>query len=58
MSGDRRLVTYHLAALEERGFVKSKYVISEQPKSKGKALKVHTVTDKVTEVKAKLKKGL
>jgi hypothetical protein len=40
------------------GFVKSKYEISEQQKSKGKALRVYTVTDKVTEVKAKRKKGL
>jgi hypothetical protein len=44
--------------LEERGFVTSKYLISEQAKTKGKALRVYTETDKVAEVKAKLKKGL
>jgi len=31
---------------------------SEDMKSKGHALRVHTATDKVAEVKAKLKKGL
>jgi DNA-binding transcriptional ArsR family regulator len=58
MSEERRLVAYHLRALEERGFVKSKYQISEQQNSKGKTLKVYTATDKAAEVKAKLKKGL
>jgi repressor of nif and glnA expression len=57
-SGERRLVAYHLSTLEERGFVTSKYVISELDKSKGKALRVYTATDKVADVKAKLKKGL
>jgi predicted transcriptional regulator len=55
---ERRLVAYHLLALEDRGFVTSKYVISELDKSKGKALKVYAVTDKVAEVKATLKKNL
>ncbi len=55
---ERRLVTYHLATLEEQWFVTSRYEISEGPRSKGKALRVYTVTDKVAEVKAKLKKGL
>jgi DNA-binding transcriptional ArsR family regulator len=54
---ERRLATYYLATLEERGFVTSKYEISEQDKTKGKALRLYTVTDKVTEVKAKLKKN-
>lgn len=55
---ERRLVSYHLATLEDCGFVTSKYEISELPKSKGKALRVYTVTDKVPEVKAELKKAL
>jgi hypothetical protein len=38
--------------------VKSKYEISERPRSRGKALRVYTATDKAAEVKAKLKKGL
>jgi predicted transcriptional regulator len=41
---ERRLVTYHLATLEEQGFVTSKYVISEVEKIKGKALRVYTVS--------------
>jgi DNA-binding PadR family transcriptional regulator len=57
-SGERRLFAYYLAALEERGFVTSKYEISDQDKTRGKALRVYTATDKVAEVKAKLKKGL
>ena len=55
---ERRLVAYHLLALEERGFVKSRYEISERPRSRGKALRVYTATDKAADVKAKLKKGL
>ncbi len=51
-------MVYHLLALKERGFVRSKYEISELPKSKGKALRVYTITDKVADVRAKLKKGL
>ena len=53
---ERRLVTYHLMALEDQGFVTSKYQISEQPKLRGRAIRVYTATDKVAEVKAKLKK--
>ena len=56
MSEERRLVTYHLIKLEERGFVTSKYEISEQANSKRKAIRICTVTDKATDVKAKLKK--
>lgn len=56
---ERRLVSYHLATLEDKGFVTSKYKVSEDdPKTKGKALRVYTVTDKVADVKAKLKKEL
>jgi predicted transcriptional regulator len=38
---ERRLLAYHLAKLEDRGFVTSRYMISELDKSKGKALKVY-----------------
>jgi len=51
---ESRLVTYHLAILEDKGFVTSTYRISEESESKGKALRVYTVTDKVAKVKAKL----
>ncbi len=43
---ERRLVSYHHAALEDRGFVTSKYEISEEPRAKGKAIRLYTVTDK------------
>jgi hypothetical protein len=36
----------------------SKYEISEEPRANGKALRVYTATDKVADVKAKLKKRL
>jgi len=50
------VIAYHLLTLEERGFVTSKYEISEQANSKRKAIRICTVTDKATDVKAKLKK--
>ena len=34
------------------------YAISEGPRAKGKAIRLYTVTDKVAEVRAKLKKGI
>jgi hypothetical protein len=55
---ERRLATYYLATLEERGFAMSGYEISEGPKMKGKALRMYTAIDKVADVKVKLKKGL
>jgi DNA-binding transcriptional ArsR family regulator len=58
MGEERRLVSYHLLALEERGFVNSKYEISESPKSKGKAIRKYWVTDKVENVIAEIKKKL
>ena len=58
MSEERRLVTYHLIKLEERGFVTSKYELSEQPKLKGKALRMYTAIDKVARVLSELKKQL
>jgi predicted transcriptional regulator len=58
MGMERRLVTYHLEMLEESGFLTSKYEISEEKKSKGRALRKYTVTDKVANVISELKKGL
>lgn len=55
---ERRLVSYHLLALEESGFVNSKYEISENPKSKGKAIRKYWVTEKVDDVIAKIKSNL
>ena len=58
MAEERRLVSYHLLALEEAGFVASRYEISELPKSKGKAIRVYWVTDKVDTVISEMKKKL
>jgi predicted transcriptional regulator len=58
MEMERRLVSYHLLTLEEYGFLTSKYEISEEKKSKGKALRKYTVTDKVAKVISELNKGL
>jgi predicted transcriptional regulator len=52
----KKLVSYHLNILEAYGFVSCKYEISEQPKSKGKALKKYWVTAKVNTVLSELKK--
>ena len=53
---ERRIVSYHLRTLEEYGFVNSKYEISENPKSKGRAIRKYWVTGKVDEVISELKK--
>lgn len=58
MGEERRLVSYHLQTLEEHGFVKSKYEISEQPKSKGKAIRKYWITDKVDKLISEIKKSL
>ena len=58
MGEERRLVSYHLLALEECGFVNSKYEISESPKSKGKAIRNYWVTDKVDKVIEEVKNKL
>ena len=55
---ERRLVSYHLLTLEEHGFLNSKYEISEQPKSKGKAIRKYSVAGKVEEVISELKKRI
>ena len=55
---ERRLVSYHLLTLEEHGFLSSKYEISEQPKSKGRAIRKYMETGKVEEVISELKKRL
>jgi len=56
----RMLVAYHLDTLQERGFVKSNYgiLVLLEPEQRGWALRVYTVTDKVAEVKAELKRAL
>jgi predicted ArsR family transcriptional regulator len=48
---ERRLVTHHLEILEAYGFVTSKRVLSEEPMSLGRGLKIYQTTYKVAEVK-------
>ena len=50
LAEERRLISYHLDILEEYGFVQSKYEISDQPRSKGKALRIYWTTDKIHHV--------
>jgi predicted transcriptional regulator len=56
LSEERRLVSYHLDMLEDYGFVKSRHEISEQPKSKGKALRIYWTTEKVRELLGEIRK--
>ena len=53
---ERRLVSYHLTVLEDSGFLTSKYEISNEKKSKGRALRIYKVTDKVDAVLSEFKK--
>lgn len=53
---ERRLVSFHLATLEEYGFLTSKYEISDQPRSKGRSLRIYQVTDKVAKMHSEMKK--
>ena len=55
MGEERRLVSYHLLMLEKYGFVSSKYEMSENPKSKGRAIRKYWVTGKVEDVISELK---
>jgi predicted transcriptional regulator len=56
LAEERRLISYHLDILEEYGFVQSKHEISDQPKSKGKALRIYWRTDKIEQVLGAIKK--
>lgn len=55
---DRRFIPYHLRLLEEKGFLSSKYEISEHPKSRGKAIRKYWVNGKAEEVISRLKEKL
>jgi len=50
MEEERRLVSYHLLMLERYGFVSSKYEMSENPRSKGRAIRKYWVSGKVEDV--------
>ena len=58
---DRRLVSYHLATLEEHGFATSQFmeITAAKPNpGKGKAGRFYTLTDKADRVLAQLKKEI
>jgi len=52
------VISYHLRILEEYGFLSGRYEISKQPKSRGKAVKIFSVTGKVEQVKRVMKEKL
>jgi len=54
ISEDRRLVSFHLSTLEEKGFLESEFKLIENPKSKGKAGRFYKLTSKVEETRPKL----
>ena len=51
---DRRLVSFHLGVLQERGFLVSEFKIVQKPASKGKAGRFFKLTPKYEKTKAKL----
>jgi predicted ArsR family transcriptional regulator len=53
---DRRLVSFHLATLEEYGFLESEFKVVEEPKSKGKAGRFYKLTAKVDKLRPELAK--
>jgi DNA-binding transcriptional ArsR family regulator len=55
---ERRLVSYHLATLEQHGFVISEFKIIEPPHSKGKAGRFFQLTNKADEIIPKLIEAL
>lgn len=51
---DRRLVSFHLSTMEEKGYARSSFEVIKEANSLGKAGRFYTLTDKVKEVKEKL----
>jgi len=55
---DRRLVSFHLTTLEDRGFATSEFGIVKKPSSMGKAGRFFKLTPKVDSVLEELTKIL
>ena len=53
---DRRLVSFHLTTLEEKGFATSDFKVIRKPQSKGKAGRFYTLTPKVDTILVELVK--
>jgi len=55
---NRRLVSFHLSTLEERGYATSEFDVIKKPSSKGKAGKFYKLTPNVNKVLGDLMKIL
>ena len=55
---ERQLVAFHLLTLASHGFVEGEYKIAEKPASRGRAVKVYRLTDKVKQIFRALEKEL
>lgn len=58
MQADRQLVSFHLLTLASEGYVEGEYQIAKKPASKGKAVKVYRLTEKVDEAFKAIRKEL
>ena len=58
VGSDRRLVSFHLATLEEHGFLTSEFKVVKKPESKGKAGRFYKLTPKFVELKEELVKAI
>jgi len=55
---DRRLVSFHLSALEDKGYLESNFEVIKKPASLGKAGRFYTTTEKVDEVLSSIAKRI
>ena len=51
---DRRLVSFHLSILQNRGFLESEFKVLQVPKSKGKAGRFFRLTEKFDKLRPQL----
>ena len=58
VGADRQLVSFHLLTLASAGYVEGEYQIAEKPHSKGKAVKVYRLTEKVDRAFKAIRKEL
>lgn len=58
LSMPRSTVVYNLGILEEKGLVKGRYKILQEPKSKGKAARIYHVNEKKLEYLLKMAESL
>jgi len=51
---DRRLVSFHLSTMEDKGFLTSSFEVIKKPHSLGKAGRFYTLTPRVDEILSKV----